>query len=539
MLRRFHRRDGNCILTIMRTRNVAAAMTVAGVVLLCLWGPVFHNVMHDQPFGKHSWKQGDCLALAQRFLGDGNWDILDPRGQSRIPVDGKVNAELPLTAYFAAVGARAVGAWRLEEIYRLLTLLFSSLAPLSLFVYVWRRTASVAAGLLPLAFLATCPVFLYYATGFHPDPAGFGLLMLGLMLLLAERADRPAGFRTVAGIGAMTLGSLMKLSLAPYLLVPAVLALHRSRQGGDVTGVRTLLTSIPRAVRAALVGSGLLLAGELVYLNIRAVAYAPTFFTAAPHPFRSLDHLASVAGQMWNGWLPDLFTPPQLIVLGVCTLALVVWGFSGRRPDELTIASAAAALVMVGLFVLFGQQFAWHDYYAIATFYPLAGLLVVRLSLELWEIGNASRVASARPLTALVFLAIGVAMALPFGERLELRTSPWWRNQVAWLGEARGVLEGCGRRCWGQVAVLGSEPPNLALTHLNRQGYVLGLGLDGGLGVPALGSVEGAARYMRERKVRVLVVKQTLLDRLPAGDVDRWFAVAGRSPGAQVLLLRK
>ena len=238
---------------------------------------------------------------------------------------------------------------------------------------------------------------------------------------------------------------------------------------------------------------------------------------------------------MWNGWLPDLFTPPQLIVLGVCTLALVVWGFSGRRPDELTIASAAAALVMVGLFVLFGQQFAWHDYYAIATFYPLAGLLVVRLSLELWEIG----VASARPLTALAFLAICVAMALPFGGRLELRTSPWWRNQVAWLGEARGVLEGCGRRCWGQVAVLGSEPPNLALTHLNRQGYVLGPGLDGGLGVPALGSVEGAARYMRERKVRVLVVKQTLLDRLPAGDVDRWFAVAGRSPGSQVLLLRK
>lgn len=522
----------------MKVRNVAAAMTVAGAVLLCLWGPVSCNVMHDLPLGRHSWKQGDCLALAQRFLGDGNWNILDPRGQSRIPVDGKVNAELPLTAYLAAVGARALGARRLEEIYRLLTLLFSSLAPLSLFVYVWRRTASVAAALFPLAFLASCPVFLYYATGFHPDPAAFGVLMLGLMLLLAERADRPAGWQTLAGIGAMTLGSLMKLSLAPYLLVPAVLALHRSRQGGHVVGVRTL-TSIPRAVRAALVGSGLLLVGELVYLKIRAIAYGPTFFTAAPHPFRSLSHLASVAERMWNGWLPDLFTPPQLLVLGVCTLALVVWGFSGRKPDELTIASGVAALVMVSLFVLFGKQFAWHDYYAIATFYPLAGLLVVRLSLELWEIGNTSRVASARPLTALVFLAVGVAMALPVGERVTARTSPWWRNQVAWLGEARELLDGCGRPCRGEVAVLGSKPPNLALTHLNRQGYVLGPDLDGGLGVPALGSVDGVARYMREHNVRVLVVKQTLLNRLPAGDVERWFAVAARRPEARVLLLRE
>lgn len=453
--------------------------------------------------------------------------------------DRRIPAHGALTAYLAAVGARALGAWRLEEIYRLLTLLFSSLAPLSLFVYVWRRTASVAAGLLPLAFLASCPVFLYYATGFHPDPAGFGLLMLGLMLLLAERADRPAGWQTLAGIGAMTLGSLMKLSLAPYLLVPAVLALHRSRQGGDVVGLRTPLSSIPRAVRAALVGSGLLLVGELVYLKIRAIAYAPTFFTAAPHPFRSLSHLASVAERMWNGWLPDLFTPPQLLVLGICTLALVVWGFSGRRPDELTIASAAVALVMVGLFVLFGKQFAWHDYYAIATFYPLAGLLVVRLSLQLWEIGNASRVGSARALTALVFLAVGVAMALPVGKRVTSRTLPWWRNQVAWLGEARELLDGCGRRCGGQVAVLGSKPPNLALTYLNRQGYILGPGLDGGLGVPALGSVGGVARYMREHNVRVLVVKQTLLNQLPAGDVDRRFAVAGRGPGARVLLLRE
>jgi len=110
---------------------------VAVLVMAALWGPIFVPMAHDMPFGFHSWKQGDCLAIAQQYLEDDSWNILDPRVPSLLPVERRVNAELPLTPYLAAVGARMFGRSHLVDIYRILTLLLSALGPLALFGFVW------------------------------------------------------------------------------------------------------------------------------------------------------------------------------------------------------------------------------------------------------------------------------------------------------------------------------------------------------------------------------------------------------------------
>ncbi len=511
------------------TRNVAALLG-AGLILACVWLPFFLGVVHDLPIGSHSWKQGDCYAVAQRFLEDDNWDILDPRGQNLTPIDGKVNAELPLTAYLAAAGARIAGKQHLAEIYRALTLVLSSLAPLALFAYVRSRTGSFVAGLLPMLFLGTCPIFVYYASGFHPDSAALGLLLMGLVLVLLSGRGSRLQPRFSLGVAAMTVGGLMKMSMAPYLAVPAAVVYFRAREARPGVKTTTLLKLIPSDVYTSLGLSAALLFGQVFYLRIRAMVYGPTFFTAAPHPFKSFEHLGLVVRQMWGVWLGDLFTVPQLVLLGLSAMMLVVWGFLGRRVDDLTVSSGVVALVMASLFVLFGQQFAWHDYYAIAAFYPIASLLVIRLTLEMWNLGSSSELKTARPLMVLVLAGLALPMIVPLNGRLEQRVTPWWRRQTEWLRSARAALDACGARCAGPVVVLGAKSPNLPLAYLDRRGYVPD---------PDVILSGDLASYLGQRGVRTVVAKEDAFGEMEGAGCYQEFRVVSKTSEFAVIVRKQ
>jgi len=523
----------------MSTTGRIAGLLAAAGILWGIWAPFFLGMLHEPPVGMHSWKQGDCFALAQGFLEDDNWDILDPRAQSLVPVDGKVNAELPVVPYLAAVVARFTGGETLGEAFRTLTLLFSSLAPLGLFLFVWARADSFTAGVLPMAFLASCPLLGYYATGFHPDAAAFGPLLAGMLLSIRAIEDAGSTVLFSLGVALMTLGSLMKMSMAPYLAVPALVALlaaHREGRGG---GPWRLVAELPARVLVALGLAGSLLTGQFFYLRVRARAYDPTLFTASPHPFTSLDHLGAVVTQAWDLWLADLFSPPQLVLLGIALGVHLVWAVRGRETDGLAVAAAVSACTMVVLFLLFGKQFEWHDYYAIATFYPLASLLVVRATLEMWEVGRRSEVGTAGVVTGLCLLGLAVMMVLPLQERLAQRVTPWWRGQTRWLDGARLALDSCGEACGGPVAVLGAQAPNLALTRLGRRGLVLGRAIGTGLAMPSMSSMAEVAEYLDARGVRVLVFRRELLGSVDPGSLFRWFREAASRGDALILLRRE
>ncbi len=523
---------GSGIFDAMTRMRWIAGLLVASVVLWGVWGSFFLGVLHEPPFGMHSWKQGDCFALAQRFLEDGNWDILDPRGQSIVPVEQRVNAELPLTPWLAAASARVLGPERLPEAFRVFTLFFSALGPLALFVFVRHRTGSLVAGMLPMVFTAASPIFAYYASGFHPDAAAFGLMMMGMVLLLMAGDGKRSRLWTIAGVALMTLGGLTKMSLAPYMAVPAIVVYHRWRVGNPGAPSWAVLRHLPPGVGSAFGISGFLLVGQFFYLQARSVAYAPTFFTASPHPFTSLDHLSTVVTRAWDTWLADLFTPPQLVLLAIVLGVQLVWAFTERKVDDLAVASAVTAGVMVFLFLFFGKQFEWHDYYSIAAFYPLAALLVARLTLEVWEVGRRSDVETARAVTALLLAGLAVMVVLPLQGRLAHRVTPWWRAQTSWLHQARKTLEECGDHCDGPVAVLGAQAPNTALTCLDRQGIVLGSRIGTGLGVPPMSSMADVAAFLDSRGVKVLVIKRSVFDSLGPDVVRRWFRkVSGEGDG--------
>lgn len=521
----------------MSWRWDALGLAGAVAVLAALLGPYFLTVAGELPMGPHDWKQADCLAVAQRFLEDGGWNPLDPRILSMFPPGGRVNFELPLIPFLAAALARLVGEQHLVVLTRSLTLMVSLLGPLALFLLVWRRTASFVASLLPLVFLAASPVWAYYATTFLPDAPALGVALYGLALVVEDGRERAA--RPLWGIALLALAGLLKMSFAFYLLVPAALAARRAWQVPGPSGILAPLRRLPPAPVAALSASFLLLAAQVAWLQYRAAVFQPTFATAAPHPVTSLSHLAAAVRVMHREWLGDLFTAPQLAVLAVALAVPLSRGLSRRRPDDLAVASAVAAAVTVVLFVLFGHQLAYHDYYAIAVFCPLAGLLVVRLSLALRETRSRITNVLGRAAADAVVLATVLAVATPLVDAVSARTGPWWRLEQEWMRDARGDLEACGERCAGPVAVLGTRAPNLALVYLGRRGYVLGLDMTSGRGATRFASFEHGVDFLDRRGVRVLVMRWQLLGVLPEASLRRSFEAVDEHGGALVFVRRE
>jgi len=388
-----------------------------------------------------------------------------------------------------------------------------------------------------LVFVASFPAFLYYAVNFISDAPAFGVFCLGLVFVLRGGSD--GKLRGVApGIALMAAAGLMKMTFAPYLAVPAAV---RLRQGGLFTkrperrvGTRRLPPSplIALAVESAALGA------QLAYIRVRSWVYAPTYFTGAPHPFRSVNHAREIVATMTRLWLEDLLNPVQRVVLAGALVVVAIRVVRRSRADEITVAMSVATAVMVGLVFLFGQQLGWHDYYAIAVFYPLASLLSVRLALELHELRASFRARRPAALLLLAIMIVGAAEGVHANAWVRGRLSPWWRGQGLWLKEAARALDSCGAECAGPVAVLGSEPPNLPLAYFDRQGIVLGVGLTGALCLPDFGSVRILAEYLDQRRLRVLVVKRTVLSTLPQKAVRRWFRPGAEAADVAVLTLR-
>ncbi len=511
--------------------HVGAVSAAAAVLALLIW-PSFMTVARELPFGPHEWKQSDCLAVAERFFEDESWNILDPRVLSDFPVDGRVNFELPLAPWLASIAARLAGEGDVAADLRMITLLLSLLGPLALFVLVWSRTRSFFASFAPLVFLAGSPVMTYYATSSLPDPAALGLSLTGFTLLLAG-ASAPSPRRQVLAIAVMTLAGLVKMSFAPYLVVPAVLIWRRRERS---PGVRWFGLALSQVI--ALGCSAALLVAQVIALRVREVAFAPTFCVAGPVPISSLHQLAGVVRVMRGRWLGDLFSVPQLVILVAAIAVVIARRVAGRPADDLSVASSLAAAVLVALLALFGRQLAFHDYYAIAMVGPLTGLLVVRLALTLWEWRERVAGLLGQIGLDLVLIAVSLGSALPLEAALHRRTDAWWRSQNQWLREARRDLDACGRECAGPVAVMGSIPPNLALVYLERRGYVLGPDLTSPLGATQFESFDEAVRFLDSHRVRVLVLRSRVMEKLPQKDLHRDFVAVDEAGEGYVYVRR-
>jgi hypothetical protein len=419
------------------------------------------------PRGIHEWAQADRLALALSFY-DNGLHFFRPQTLNITSYDGIVGVEFPLIAYVAALGAKLLGRSALAPLYRVLTISIACLGYYYLFRMVFDRTRQFVAALVPGIFLAASPVFAYYAGNFIPDPASAALVLVGMYYLL--RYPNSRHFRDlVVAIAILTLATLIKLSAGIYLVAAMSIVLFWVYLSPVVLVLRQrwllfLLTVLSISM----------IVGYTLYTQYLNEKYYSWVFMASIKPLNSMEQYNDLLMRMQSYWLAEYFLPLQYKILLISVLVCLISIVRLLRTEWLWLAVLGMSTLGCLLFsVAMGAQFADHDYYVLASFWPGLVLLVALATTQV-----AQRIAfTPRLLRHVLFGTLLLALLVPGLQRYRARTSDSYSGFSAnysytWMQGGAAQLAAAHVPAGATILVLGEEAPNLSLVYFDRRGAV-------------------------------------------------------------------
>lgn len=444
------------------------------VLLLLALALVFHlPSLTWLPRGIHEWAQADRLALALSFY-DHGMNFFRPQTLNISSIDGVVGVEFPLVPYVAALVAKLTGRDTIVFWFRALTVGATVCGCYYLFRLVFERTQHFAAALLPGVFLATSPVFSYYAGNFLPDPVGVAITLVAFYYLM--QYQQHASYRhLLLALGLFTLASLVKTSSAIYLVAAIGTVLLWSYLYPGVLTVRQKLGFLGMcAISVAAIG------GYIVFNRHLNETYGATLFLAKAMPFENQQQYDMVRMRILDGWWYEYFTKAHYFVLqlsaGICLISLPqLLRHNWFWTAQLLLAAVGGWL----FFRLMGLQFADHDYYVLAPYWPALTLLVALAVVQGWGV----QVASPRwngMLQGARYVAVGVALvglvvlALQHHRRRLSDPYPPFSDYYTyrWMQGGSQALSAASVPEEATLLVLGEKAPNLSLVYFNRRGIV-------------------------------------------------------------------
>jgi 4-amino-4-deoxy-L-arabinose transferase-like glycosyltransferase len=168
------------------------------------------------------WHEADYTEIARNFARE-DLDLLEPRIDWRGDSSGKVEMELPLLPWLAAVSHRALGTD--ERLMRALSL-GASLAALLVFARLARRVLPPWPAAFATACFALSPLAVYLATRMQPE-ALMSLLVLLAAATLWRWYEAPTGGRLLGAAAALGAAILVKEPAAFFGLTFAWLVWRR------------------------------------------------------------------------------------------------------------------------------------------------------------------------------------------------------------------------------------------------------------------------------------------------------------------------
>lgn len=444
----------------------------AGLFFLALELLYYLPSLRWLPRGIHEWGQADRLSLAISFY-DNGLRFFRPQTQNLMSIDGVTGVEFPLLPYLAALSAKLLGRDSLVPCYRALTASLAWLSYFSLFRLVFERTRQFVAALLPGVFLATSPVFAYYAGNFLPDPAGASVSVVAAYYLL-RYAQRQRFRDLVRAIGVFTLATLLKTSAAGYLLAALGTVLLWTYLQPAVLTRRQKLSFL-----ALSAGSIALVVGYALFNRYLNAVYG-SMFLAQTMPIETEQQYQFVMRRIREVWWAEYFTPAHY---GLLIVSLVIGGLrlprlvrtEGLWVAQLALAGAGGLI----FFLLLGRQLADHDYYVLAPYWPGLSLLVALATVEAanWRQAAAgSTRAFGRP-KAVVFGGALLALlgaGIPAYRARMGEPYPPFSDYYAyhWMQGGAVALRAAGVPPTATLLVLGENAPNLSLVYFDRRGLV-------------------------------------------------------------------
>lgn len=445
----------------------------AGLFFLVLALVYYFPSFGWMPRGIHEWAQADRLALAFNFH-DNGLNFFRPQTHNISSVDGVVGVEFPLVPYLAAVGAKLTGRLSIIVWYRGLTASLAWLGYYFLFRLVFERTRHFVAALVPGTFLATSPVFAYYAGNFLPDPAGAALAIIASFYLL-RYARQPQFPDLVWAIGGFTLATLIKTSAGIYLLAAMGTVLLWTYLQPSVLTLRQKIVLL--ALCAASLSS---VVGYALFNRHLNAVYGSTLFLAQAMPIASAQDYEMVMMRLRDVWKYEYFTETHYFLLkGSALIGLLSLPRLIRTEWLWATQLGLAGVGGWAFFQLMGLQLIDHDYYVLAPYWPGLTLLVALATVQLtnWPVA-AGRWAQVFHLTryatfggallALLVLALPAYRARmrdPYRSFSDYYTYRWMQGGAAALRAAHVPPT-------ATVLVLGEDAPNLSLLYFDRRGVV-------------------------------------------------------------------
>jgi hypothetical protein len=505
---------------------------LAGIFFLGLALVYYLPSLTGMPRGIHEWAQADRLALAISFY-DNGLHFFRPQTLNLSALDGVVGVEFPLVAWLVAVLAKVTGRGSIVLWFHLLDIGTAVAGYYFLFRLVFERGGNFVAALLPGVFLATAPVFAYYAGNYLPDPVGASLVVVASYFLLRFGQQ----FRFADLVGALvlyTLATLIKTSAGTYQLAAIGLVLLWSYLRADLLSFWQKLLLL--ALSALSVGVVVAYARYNAYLN---EAYHSYIFLANARPIKTAQEYEDVMRRIQEVWWVEYFTEAHYFLLKCSAVVCVLFGWRIVRTEWLWASLLALAAVGgYAFFRLMGLQFFDHDYYVLAPYYPGLALLVALAAVQVasWRgwpgpewTGRgrtALRVAQyALATTACAsLLVLGLTHYRARTADTYLRFSDYYRYR--WMEGGAAALAAAQVPTSATLLVLDEGAPNLALVYFDRRGINWN---------PDLAKVtpDEITDYMRNNGLDYLLLEQPVFSKLPA--LPSRFRVLLRTPSFVLL----
>lgn len=332
------------------TKNASDLVFIALFFAVCI-GFHYQEIIFKRPQSVHVWRQADCASMALNYH-QHDLPLLRPQLHFRFNDNAEAMGEFPILYYSVAALYDVFGYH--EFIYRLLWLAFAFLGSFCLYRLsldiLKLSLESVLIGLM----LLLSPVVAYYSISFISDPVALFLIPVAFLLLNSYlKSKNPATL--ICGILIITLSGLLKLSA---LIIPLI-----------VLGSYILFSISKYRWKVAL--SGMIGVSIIILQNYLWYAYVfqfneergTNYFFTKLAPYWQLDSTLrkEVLDVIFDFRIQEFYNK---IMLFIAVLLLAV-SIVKNRLSWMSFFLISSIMGLVIFFLLFFQQFRFHDYYMI------------------------------------------------------------------------------------------------------------------------------------------------------------------------------
>lgn len=437
----------------MFTKRTQISLLSYSVLALFFYLLTFLPSANALPKGIHQWAQADRVAICMRYI-DGK-SLTDAATLSVRTTDGNTGVEFSGFQYVLAQVVRlGFPQSHLPLLYRFTTffLLFTSLF---LLVYEVLKRENILYQGFVFTLTLSSPLLLYYGYNFLPDVLALSLLLWALYLFHKDYERNIYYILLISG-----LALLIKTSSGIYCI--SFMAVYFLKYWNKWNLKLILSGGLFLAIGTAVAYY------DYTFVHLRNATYNSYVFLSTTMPTQSWDEFIQIfdtASRFKN----EYFTLAQRMVM----LILIIIGITQikkiNRKNPTLQLTILVCLGLLSIILLFGVQYMNHDYYVIATFFPIVIYLFIKSIAFVSE--------RLHPRTSLVIggvLAI-ISFSMANQRYFNRMSEVVWINNYPeyyehkWLEDAEQKIKPFVPNDAYIFSVYSPEP-NFALVHLNRKG---------------------------------------------------------------------